>query len=168
MVVVWGERSSVSFWRIRINEALPDQMRGVFQHNETPIWQGAQYGPVPDMMTVAGDTVAVHLLIKAFEVGCGAMGLVPEMAKALVICTAAFSTRAVTGGQSHTFIQKEQFRITMWRHDFALSAFEIQQACHPGLMCPARHPEVFAIIMQDAAVSHHGPARRGRNDFTGW
>lgn len=76
----------------------------------------------------------------------------PGLGETNIVSPPAFAAGAMTGGQRHGLIQKEQRRPTAHRHDVAVAAPERQGAADPGTVLPADRAD-HTVPVQNAPIA---------------
>src|SRR5690606_38334566 len=82
------------------------------------------------------------------------------------VSPSAFEARPVARSECCRLVEEEQLGVSPWSHHLAMAPAELQFAADPLLCNPAAAAELLVRPVQAAAaVAHHGPARRDRDDL---
>src|SRR5580704_2559847 len=92
------------------------------------------------------------------DLGRGCIRRFPCMLEGVEAFPTALRARSVASREGHGFIQKEQFRITAWRHDGSMPAPKLQNARNPTLVLERTHDLLPIVVQCASAVTHKGPA----------
>lgn len=93
-----------------------------------------------------------------------AKGAAPGRPEGKVVAAAAQGAGAMSGGQGHRLVQKEQLCPGARRHDPAPDCTIGQRAGNPVRVPPARPAKLACRIMQDAAIARQRATHRHRQD----
>jgi len=113
-----------------------DHDRAVLGVDEHSVWQA-----VPGQHSAGRiSSLAVQLVVHILGVRCcAAVGLAPRLPVGVVVVAAAFGAWAVTGGQRHGLVEKEQLGVVIGRPLRGMATLEFQQAGDPGFRLMVTH-----------------------------
>jgi hypothetical protein len=88
----------------------------------------------------------------------------PGDAEGVVAVAAAFGTGTVAGGERHGFIQEEELGVAVRGHDFAMAAFEFEDAGDPAAALEGSDDLAAGVVQAAAAIAQHGSASGGSKE----
>jgi len=156
---------TVPFWKVGTQHRLLDKMRLIVPHDHASSGKIVEPFQIGHLAPIASNTRWMQHFVHGLSTWSVSLGQIPSCDKRIVGRPPAITARAMSGSESHGFIEEKQLCPVAPGHDGPLAALPIERAANPGMMRPTGCPQRLVIAMNDPAIARQRATGRDRGNL---